>query len=81
MEGSKRMKLVEKCNDPEGEEFVFLLRGKGEGCGINFMSANQLSLLNLEKNPSTDQQALVRVGPEGQKKDYFAHGPFTTGIT
>jgi len=38
MKGSKRIKVVEKCNHPEGEEFVFLLKGKGEGYGINFTS-------------------------------------------
>ena len=42
----KRQKLVDKFNDPEGKEFVFLLSSKAGGCGINLIGANRLILFD-----------------------------------
>jgi DNA repair and recombination RAD54-like protein len=41
---SKRQKLVDKFNDQEQPEFVFLLSSKAGGCGINLVGANRLIL-------------------------------------
>lgn len=42
----KRQKLVDKFNDPEGGQFVFLLSSKAGGCGINLIGANRLILFD-----------------------------------
>lgn len=43
---SKRQKLVDQFNDPEGKEFIFLLSSKAGGCGINLIGANRLILFD-----------------------------------
>jgi DNA repair and recombination RAD54-like protein len=43
---TKRQKLVDQFNDPEGKEFVFLLSSKAGGCGINLIGANRLILFD-----------------------------------
>jgi DNA repair and recombination RAD54-like protein len=43
---AKRQKLVDRFNDPEGKEFVFLLSSKAGGCGINLIGANRLILFD-----------------------------------
>lgn len=46
---SKRQKLVDQFNDPNGKEFVFLLSSKAGGCGINLIGANRLILFDPGK--------------------------------
>lgn len=79
MHVSKRQKLVDKFNDPEGEEFVFLLSSKAGGCGLNLIGANRLVLFDPDWNPAADQQALARVWRDGQKKDCFVYRFIATG--
>ena len=79
MNVNKRQKLVDKFNDPEGEEFVFLLSSKAGGCGLNLIGANRLVLFDPDWNPAADQQALARVWRDGQKKDCFVYRFITTG--
>lgn len=43
---SKRQKLVDQFNDPDGKEFIFLLSSKAGGCGINLIGANRLILFD-----------------------------------
>ncbi|KAF7729964.1 DNA-dependent ATPase protein rad54 [Apophysomyces ossiformis] len=69
----KRQKLVDRFNDPEGEEFVFLLSSKAGGCGLNLIGANRLVLFDPDWNPAADQQALARVWRDGQRKDCFIY--------
>lgn len=76
---NKRQKLVDKFNDPEGEEFVFLLSSKAGGCGLNLIGANRLVLFDPDWNPAADQQALARVWRDGQKKDCFVYRFIATG--
>ena len=73
MNVNKRQKLVDKFNNPEGEEFVFLLSSKAGGCGLNLIGANRLVLFDPDWNPAADQQALARVWRDGQKKDCFVY--------
>jgi DNA repair and recombination protein RAD54 and RAD54-like protein len=47
---TKRQKLVDQFNDPEGKEFVFLLSSKAGGCGINLIGANRLILFDPGKS-------------------------------
>ncbi|RMZ87538.1 hypothetical protein DV736_g5229, partial [Chaetothyriales sp. CBS 134916] len=79
MNVNKRQKLVDKFNDPEGDEFVFLLSSKAGGCGINLIGANRLILFDPDWNPAADQQALARVWRDGQKKDCFVYRFMGTG--
>ncbi|PGH00325.1 hypothetical protein AJ79_08256 [Helicocarpus griseus UAMH5409] len=79
MNVTKRQKLVDKFNNPEGEEFVFLLSSKAGGCGINLIGANRLVLFDPDWNPAADQQALARVWRDGQKKDCFVYRFIATG--
>ncbi|OJD13709.1 hypothetical protein AJ78_05866 [Emergomyces pasteurianus Ep9510] len=79
MNVTKRQKLVDRFNDPNGEEFVFLLSSKAGGCGINLIGANRLVLFDPDWNPAADQQALARVWRDGQKKDCFVYRFIATG--
>lgn len=79
MNVNKRQKLVDRFNDPEGDEFVFLLSSKAGGCGINLIGANRLILFDPDWNPAADQQALARVWRDGQKKDCFVYRFMGTG--
>lgn len=76
---NKRQKLVDRFNDPEGKEFIFLLSSKAGGCGINLIGANRLVLLDPDWNPAADQQALARVWRDGQKKDCFIYRFISAG--
>lgn len=76
---NKRQKIVDKFNDPEGPEFIFLLSSKAGGCGINLIGANRLVLMDPDWNPAADQQALARVWRDGQKKDCFIYRFMCTG--
>lgn len=76
---NKRQKLVDKFNNPEGKEFVFLLSSKAGGCGINLIGANRLVLMDPDWNPASDQQALARVWRDGQKKNCFIYRFISTG--
>ncbi|OJJ49150.1 hypothetical protein ASPZODRAFT_150087 [Penicilliopsis zonata CBS 506.65] len=79
MNVNKRQKLVDKFNDPDGLEFVFLLSSKAGGCGLNLIGANRLVLFDPDWNPAADQQALARVWRDGQKKDCFVYRFIATG--
>ena len=79
MNVNKRQKLVDKFNDPDGNEFVFLLSSKAGGCGLNLIGANRLVLFDPDWNPAADQQALARVWRDGQKKDCFVYRFISTG--
>lgn len=79
MNVSKRQKLVDRFNDPAGDEFVFLLSSKAGGCGLNLIGANRLVLFDPDWNPAADQQALARVWRDGQRKDCFVYRFIATG--
>ncbi|KAF9429051.1 DNA-dependent ATPase protein rad54 [Entomortierella beljakovae] len=76
---NKRQKLVDRFNNPDGNEFVFLLSSKAGGCGLNLIGANRLILFDPDWNPASDQQALARVWRDGQKKDCFVYRFIATG--
>ncbi|KAJ9098072.1 DNA repair protein rhp54, partial [Naganishia adeliensis] len=79
MNVNKRQKLVDRFNDPEGKETIFLLSSKAGGCGINLIGANRLILFDPAWNPASDQQALARVWRDGQKKECFVYRFQATG--
>ncbi len=51
MNVNKRSKIVDRFNDPEGKEFIFLLSSKAGGCGINLIGANRLILFDPVRFP------------------------------
>ncbi|KAJ3285465.1 DNA-dependent ATPase protein rad54 [Borealophlyctis nickersoniae] len=75
----KRQKLVDRFNDPQGPDFIFLLSSKAGGCGINLIGANRLVLFDPDWNPANDAQALARVWRDGQKKTCFIYRFIATG--
>lgn len=54
---TKRSKIVDQFNDPEGSEFVFLLSSKAGGCGINLIGANRLVLFDPGELKTTTKYA------------------------
>ena len=52
---NKRQKLVKKFNDPQDNQFVFLLSSKAGGCGLNLIGGNRLVLFD----PGTDCHTLL----------------------
>jgi DNA repair and recombination RAD54-like protein len=75
----KRQKIVDRFNNPEQPEFIFLLSSKAGGCGINLIGANRLILFDPDWNPANDAQALARVWRDGQKKMCFIYRFICTG--
>ncbi|KAH7697242.1 RAD54 DNA repair protein [Aphelenchoides avenae] len=75
----QRSKIVEKFNDPESPEFIFLLSSKAGGCGLNLIGANRLVMFDPDWNPANDDQAMARVWRDGQKKICFVYRLLATG--
>uniref|UniRef100_A0A0N5AI74 DNA repair and recombination protein RAD54-like n=1 Tax=Syphacia muris TaxID=451379 RepID=A0A0N5AI74_9BILA len=75
----QRSKIVEKFNDPESPEYVFLLSSKAGGCGLNLIGANRLVMFDPDWNPANDDQAMARVWRDGQKKHCFIYRLLASG--
>ncbi|CAL8098883.1 unnamed protein product [Orchesella dallaii] len=76
----KRMKVVDKFNDPTNKhEFIFMLSSKAGGCGLNLIGANRLIMFDPDWNPANDAQAMARVWRDGQKKQCFVYRFLATG--
>ena len=52
----KRQSLVDRLNDPNGQETVMLLSSKAGGVGLNLIGANHLILFDGSWNPADDAQ-------------------------
>jgi len=65
MTTQKRQKLVDKFNDPDGKEFIFLLSSKAGGCGINLIGANRLILFD----PGEHLLSHAAEGARGRRAD------------
>ena len=74
-----RQKVVDRFNDPEGSEFVFMLSSKAGGCGLNLIGANRLFMFDPDWNPANDDQAMARVWRDGQKKRCYIYRLISTG--
>ncbi|EUB58337.1 DNA repair and recombination protein RAD54-like protein [Echinococcus granulosus] len=75
----KRAKIVEKFNDPNSPELVFMLSSKAGGCGLNLIGANRLVMFDPDWNPANDEQAMARVWRDGQKKQCYIYRLISTG--
>ena len=63
-----RMRLVDRFNDPQGCERIFLLSSKAGGVGLNLIGASRLLLYDIDWNPANDLQAMARIWRDGQKR-------------
>ncbi|KOC60978.1 DNA repair and recombination protein RAD54-like [Habropoda laboriosa] len=75
----KRSKVVDKFNDPNSNDFIFMLSSKAGGCGLNLIGANRLVMFDPDWNPANDDQAMARVWRDGQKKPCFVYRFLCTG--
>ncbi|XP_076758634.1 DNA repair and recombination protein RAD54-like okr isoform X2 [Xylocopa sonorina] len=75
----KRSKVVDKFNDPDSNDFIFMLSSKAGGCGLNLIGANRLVMFDPDWNPANDDQAMARVWRDGQKKPCFVYRFLCTG--
>nr|XP_034193465.1 DNA repair and recombination protein RAD54-like isoform X2 [Osmia lignaria] len=75
----KRAKVVEKFNDENSNDFIFMLSSKAGGCGLNLIGANRLVMFDPDWNPANDDQAMARVWRDGQKKPCFVYRFLCTG--
>ncbi|XP_056636229.1 DNA repair and recombination protein RAD54-like [Diorhabda sublineata] len=69
----KRAKVVENFNNPESNEFIFMLSSKAGGCGLNLIGANRLIMFDPDWNPANDDQAMARVWRDGQQKPCYIY--------
>ncbi|KAF1745211.1 hypothetical protein MXB_3176, partial [Myxobolus squamalis] len=69
----KRQKIVDRFNDPNMPEFVFMLSSKAGGCGLNLIGSNRLVMFDPDWNPANDAQAMARVWRDGQRKLVFIY--------
>ncbi|XP_022910598.2 DNA repair and recombination protein RAD54-like [Onthophagus taurus] len=75
----KRAKIVERFNNPDSEEWIFMLSSKAGGCGLNLIGANRLVMFDPDWNPANDDQAMARVWRDGQKKPCYIYRFLATG--
>ncbi|KAJ6648630.1 DNA repair and recombination protein RAD54-like, partial [Pseudolycoriella hygida] len=75
----KRSKVVDQFNNPESDQFIFMLSSKAGGCGLNLIGANRLIMFDPDWNPANDDQAMARVWRDGQKKPCFIYRLLMTG--
>ena len=75
----KRQKIVDRFNNPDGGDFIFMLSSKAGGCGLNLIGANRLVMFDPDWNPANDEQAMARVWRDGQKKKVFIYRLLSTG--
>lgn len=75
----KRQKIVDRFNDPQGGEFIFMLSSKAGGCGLNLIGANRLVMFDPDWNPANDEQAMARVWRDGQRKRVYIYRLLSTG--
>ncbi|OHT17419.1 F/Y-rich N-terminus family protein [Tritrichomonas foetus] len=67
--GEERQKNIDHFNDPNSDDFIFLLCTKAGGVGINLTSADTVIIYDSDWNPQNDIQATARCHRIGQTKE------------
>ena len=67
--GDIRQASIDRFNEPNSEDFVFLLCTKAGGVGINLTSADTVIIYDSDWNPQNDIQATARCHRIGQTKE------------
>lgn len=70
---SKRQELVERFNDVDADERIFLLSLKAGNAGLNLTAADYVFLFDPWWNTAVEQQAVDRTHRIGQTKSVFAY--------
>lgn len=65
--GGQRQESIDRFNQPNAEQFVFLLSTRAGGLGINLASADTVFIYDSDWNPHNDIQAFSRAHRLGQK--------------
>ncbi|KAF2460817.1 P-loop containing nucleoside triphosphate hydrolase protein [Lineolata rhizophorae] len=63
-----RDQSIQHFNDPESNDFCFILSTRAGGLGINLMTADTVILFDSDWNPQMDLQAMARAHRIGQHK-------------
>ncbi|OHT11334.1 F/Y-rich N-terminus family protein [Tritrichomonas foetus] len=67
--GDLRQMAIDNFNDPNSEDFIFLLCTKAGGVGINLTTADTVIIYDSDWNPQNDIQATARCHRIGQTKE------------
>jgi hypothetical protein len=59
---AERAEMIDKFNDPNGGQFLFLLSLRAGGVGLNLQSADTVIMYDTDWNPQIDLQVGVSVG-------------------
>merc|ERR1712025_1269390 len=68
-----RRRQMDEFNDPESEQFVFLLSTRAGGVGINLTAADTVIIFDSDWNPQNDVQAQARCHRIGQTKSVMIY--------
>ena len=71
--GDQRQAAIDRFNEKDSEDFVFLLCTKAGGLGINLTSADTVIIYDSDWNPQNDIQATARCHRIGQQKNVKAY--------
>ncbi|KAH0789190.1 F/Y-rich N-terminus family protein [Histomonas meleagridis] len=69
VKGEQRQEAIDKFNEPNSKDFIFLLCTKAGGVGINLTSADTVIIYDSDWNPQNDIQATARCHRIGQTKE------------
>ncbi|XP_037719873.1 chromodomain-helicase-DNA-binding protein 3 [Drosophila subpulchrella] len=64
--GALRQEAIDRFNDPESQQYVFLLSTRAGGLGINLATADTVIIFDSDWNPHNDIQAFSRAHRIGQ---------------
>ncbi|OWB57434.1 hypothetical protein B5S28_g3378 [[Candida] boidinii] len=69
----KRRIAIDKFNDENSKDFIFLLSTRAGGLGINLMTADTVVIFDSDWNPQADLQAMARAHRIGQKNHVMVY--------